>query len=47
MLSGSHGNYARRSDIQAEERKEWVEDANIKKEKCSRLEVECHLVRFN
>lgn len=48
MVPGSHGNYARRSDNQAEERKEWMKEARVSggRVKCSRLKQECHLVRI-
>lgn len=40
LVPGSHGNYARRSDTQAEEREEWMEESSTREEKCPRLELE-------
>lgn len=32
MVSGSHGNYARGSDTQVEEREEWVEETSTRED---------------
>lgn len=40
MVPGSHGNYASRSDIQAEEREEWMKNARVRQGKGEMFQVE-------
>ena len=45
MVLESHGNYAKRTDIQVKEREEWVEEASPREKKSLRLEMDSHLMR--
>lgn len=48
MVLESHGNYAKRSDIQVKEREEWVEEASTREEKMSQVGIGISLdERFN